>query len=62
MTFLKKGMLVSDGEVIGILLGLIVGILYSRVRGPEGTVQYHLLRSTSLIIMTIAVLGIGSAL
>ena len=61
MTFLRKGILVSGGQVIGILLGLIVGILYSRILGPEGMGQYHLLRSTSLIIVTMAALGIGNA-
>jgi len=60
-SFLRKGILVSGGQVLGIGLGMFAGILYSRTLGPEGMGQVELFRSTAIIAGTIAAMGLGNA-
>ncbi len=60
-SFLQKGILVSGGQVLGIVLGMFAGILYSRTLGPEGMGQVELFRSTSIIVITIVAMGLGNA-
>lgn len=60
-SFLKKGILVSSGQILGIVLGMLASILYSRQLGPDGMGQVELFRSASLIGVTLAVLGLGNA-
>jgi len=35
-SFLKKGILVSGGQILGIVLGMLASILYSRHLSPGG--------------------------
>jgi O-antigen/teichoic acid export membrane protein len=61
MSFLRKGILVSVGQVFCILLTMTVGILFSRQLGPDGMGQYYLLRSTATIVLTVLSAGLGNA-
>jgi O-antigen/teichoic acid export membrane protein len=60
-SFLKKGILVSGGQILGIALGMLAGILYRRSLGPDGMGQIDVFRSTGVIAGTLAVLGLGNA-
>ncbi len=61
MSFLRKGILVTAGQMIGILMGVLSGMLYSRVLGPDGVGQYRLFNTTLVVVATIGVMGISSA-
>ena len=61
MSFFRKGILVSAGQMIGILMGVLSGILYARMLGPDGVGQYRLFSTTSVMVTAISTLGIGSA-
>ncbi len=61
MNFLRKGILVSGGQMFGIFLNMLVGMLFSRALGTNGMGQYELFRSTAVIGATIGALGLGSA-
>jgi len=59
MSFLRKGILVSGGEMVGVVLTFLAGILYSRVLGPDGIGQYRLFQTTSIIVATVVAMGTG---
>jgi O-antigen/teichoic acid export membrane protein len=61
MSLLRKGMLVSGGQVLNIPLGMAAGIIFSRALGPDGMGQYELFRTTATLAATIVALGLGPA-
>jgi O-antigen/teichoic acid export membrane protein len=61
MSFLRKGVLVSGGQVLGGVLNLIAGIIFARALGPSGTGQIEVFRSADTIFMMFLGLGIGNA-
>ena len=62
MSFLRKGLLVSGGQVLAMAMSLLISVLYSRTLGPDGMGQFELFRSTSAIAMTLFTLGLGPAI
>ena len=61
MSFLRKGILITAGQMIGILIGVLSGMLYARVLGPDGVGQYRLFNTSYVVVGTIATMGISSA-
>ena len=61
MSFLRKGILVSAGQIASAALGMIVGILYSRALGPNGMGRFELFRSVEVIAVTLMAAGLGNA-
>jgi O-antigen/teichoic acid export membrane protein len=61
MSFLRKGIIVSGGQVLAAVLTLSTSVLYARVLGPGGIGQYEYLRSTAAIVMTVCCMGMNSA-
>lgn len=61
MSFLRKGILASGGQVFCIMLSMIVGVLFSRKLGPAGMGQYELLRSVALTVGALGAFGLGNA-
>lgn len=61
MSFLRKGLFVSAGNIFGVVLSLLAGILFSRLLGPDGVGQIQLFRSVSLTLTTLLAMGIGQA-
>ncbi len=61
MSFLRKGILVSGVQVLGVPLTMLVGIIFSRALGPDGMGQYSLFLTTSTLAVTLAALGVGNA-
>jgi len=59
MSFLHKSIVVSGGQIVGNVLNMLAGILFARTLAPSGIGQFELLRSTSLIVVTIVALGTG---
>jgi len=61
MSLLRKGMLVSGGQLLNIPLGMAAGIIFSRALGPAGMGQYELFRTTAVLAATVVALGLGQA-
>jgi O-antigen/teichoic acid export membrane protein len=61
MSLLRKGILVSGGQVFGIALNMLAGILFSRTLGPDGMGQVDLFRSTANIVGVVFAMGLGPA-
>lgn len=61
MSFLKKSLVVTLGQFLGIFLNMIAGIIFARALGPEGVGQFELFRSTQVIVVTFLALGMGNA-
>jgi len=60
MGFLRKGILVSGGQIFAVLLNTLVNILFARTLGPNGVGQFELFRNTQLIVVTVMAMGIGN--
>lgn len=61
MSFLRKGILVSAGQVFSIPLSMAAGVIFARALGPDGVGQYELFRTTSVLAVTFVALGLGQA-
>ena len=61
MSLLRKGILVSGGQVVSIALSMLAGILFSRTLGPDGMGQVDLFRSTANIVGVVFAMGLGPA-
>jgi len=61
MSFLRKGILVAGGQIVGVMLSMVAGIINSRTLGPDGMGQYELCQSVVYAVGTALALGIGSA-
>jgi O-antigen/teichoic acid export membrane protein len=61
MSFLRKGILVAGGQVVGVMLTMVVGVINSRTLGPDGMGQYELCRSFLFTAGLALALGIGPA-
>ena len=61
MSLLRKGILVSGGQVFSIALNMTAGILFARTLGPDGMGQFELLRSTGSLAAAFMTLGLGQA-
>jgi O-antigen/teichoic acid export membrane protein len=62
MSFLKKGILVSGGEVLNGVLNLMGSVLFARSLGTDGTGQIEVFRSANTMFMMFLGLGIGNAI
>ncbi|NLR67124.1 oligosaccharide flippase family protein [Chitinophaga varians] len=61
MSFLRKSIFVTGGQMAGILLNMLGGVIYSRALGPGGMGQYELFRSSQMVVVTFLSLGMGNA-
>jgi O-antigen/teichoic acid export membrane protein len=61
MSLLRKGIFVSGGQILGVGLNMIVGVLFSRKLGPDGMGQIELFRSTGVLAAVFMTLGLGQA-
>lgn len=61
LSFLRKGLWVTFGQIAAIILSMIAGIVTARSLGPNGMGQYELFRSTEVMAVTLFALGIGNA-
>lgn len=61
MSLLRKGVLVSGGQVLGAGLSMLAGILFARTLGPDGMGQVEVFRSTGTVAGVLLALGIGQA-
>ena len=61
MSFVRKSMLISGGQITGIALNTITNILLARTLGPNGVGQFEVFRTVSTLSVTLVTLGIGSA-
>lgn len=61
MSFIHKGIFVAGGQMFGIFLNMLVGVLFSRVLGKDGMGQYELFRSTAVLAATLGALGLGNS-
>jgi len=59
MSVMRKGFVVSGGQVLFALLSVAAGILYARKLGPDGMGQFELFRTTRSIATTLFTLGLG---
>ena len=61
MSFLRKSVLITGGQLCATVLGMAGGILYSRTLGPDGMGQFELLRHTAIVTLTFFSVGLGNA-
>ncbi|HVI48418.1 MAG TPA: polysaccharide biosynthesis C-terminal domain-containing protein [Chitinophaga sp.] len=61
MSFLRKSIFVTAGQMSGIMLNMLAGVIYSRALGPGGMGQYELFRSAQMVVVTFVSLGMGTA-
>ncbi len=61
MSFLRKGILVSGGQMFGLFLNMLAGVIFARTLKPDGVGQLELFRTTGLIAATITCMGLGNA-
>ena len=61
MSFLRKGIIVSGGQILRVGVSMLAGILFARFLGPKGMGQYELFRSTATIVATLVAMGMGAA-
>ncbi|SEW52478.1 MATE family efflux transporter [Chitinophaga arvensicola] len=61
MSFLRKSIFVTGGQMAGIMLNMLAGVIYSRSLGPGGMGQYELFRSSQMVVVTFLSLGMGTA-
>ncbi len=61
MGLLRKGILASTGQGLCVLLQVGVGILFSRILGPDGLGQFELFRQTAHVVLMLLAVGLGKA-
>ncbi len=61
MSFLRKGLVVSGGQTLGVFLGVLANIIFARSLGPGGMGQFELLRTTAIMAVTLLAMGLGNA-
>ena len=61
MSFLRKGILASGGQVLCVFLGLGANIVFARVLGKDDMGQLELFRSMALVVATALAMGFGPA-
>lgn len=61
MSFLRKGILVSGGQIANIAIHVVAGVILRRALGPDGVGQYNLFQTTGTLAVTFAALGLGNA-
>ena len=61
MSFVRKSMLVSGGQITGIVLNTVTNVLLARTLGPNGVGHFELFRTVSTLSVTLFTLGIGNA-
>jgi O-antigen/teichoic acid export membrane protein len=61
VSFFRKGILVSGGQMTSVFLNMLAGVIFSRALGPDGMGQYELFRNTAILAATICAMGLGSA-
>ncbi|MBM4017308.1 MAG: hypothetical protein FJ288_03115 [Planctomycetes bacterium] len=62
MSLLRKGILVSGGQVLAVALNMVAGILFARTLGPDGMGQIELLRYVATVTVTVVAMGLGPAI
>lgn len=61
MSFVHKGLTVGGGQLLVTALYTSSTILFSRLLGPDGVGQIDLVRSTGVLVVTFATIGLGQA-
>lgn len=61
MSFARKGILVSAGRLMQILIGMLATVLLTRILGKAGIGQYDLFQRVSTLAVTVAAMGFGNA-
>jgi len=61
MSFVRKGIAVSGGQVLVTALTVVSTIIFSRFLGREGVGQIEVARSTTTLVVTFVTLGLGNA-
>lgn len=61
MSFFRKVLAVSFGQIFGNFISMIAGVVFARMLGPSGIGKYEIFRSFDTILVTIFSMGIGNA-
>lgn len=61
MSFGRKALQASGGQVVSVALSVSTGMLFSRSLGPDGVGRFDFYRVVLTLAVTLAALGIGSA-
>ena len=61
MSFARKSLLVSIGQMVAIPLGVLGSVVLYRAMGPDGTGQFNLFRRVAVLVAAFAAFGCGNA-